>query len=167
MKTFDIRDDLPDFHKYVQARVKQQLKVSPKTLPVRRIDFGFSLGQANWVALVFDTRKDAAPDGEWSSWIDDILLERPKWPALNSIPDKFFMIGLDGKKRDVMKDKDPDRLMHAIIGDALKHTLIMARDEAVFKPLLKAPKCELGVEHLDGYYGWPEYKDRGKENLVS
>jgi hypothetical protein len=162
----DIREDLRDFRKYVLRRVKQHIKASKRPLPIRRIDFGFEFGQSNWVALVFDTREDAEPDGEWSSWIDDILLTRPKWPIWHELPmdEQVFFIDLKGKKVNVMKD--PDTLICTIVGDALKHVLITARDEGLFQPLLKAEKCELGVENLEGFYGWPLYEDRGKENLL-
>ena len=76
----DIRKDVPEFEKYVARRVSEHvaaLKKHKKPKAVARIDFGFEFGQANWVALVFDTRKDAEPDGEWSRGINKILLERP------------------------------------------------------------------------------------------
>ena len=62
--------------------------------------------------------------------------------------------------------KNPDEMICKIIGDALKHVLITARDKGVFKPLLKMERCELGVENLEGYYGWPAYEKRGRENLA-
>ena len=62
--------------------------------------------------------------------------------------------------------KDPDNLICGIIGEALKHVLLTAREEGVFNPLPKADRCELGVENLEGYYGWPDYEDRGRENMV-
>lgn len=165
----DIRDDIPEFEKYVARRVSEHMaaaKKLKKPRPVSRIDFGFEFGQANWVALVFDTRKDAEPDGEWSSDIDDILLERPEWPIWDELPDdaKVEFIDLKGKKINVMKD--PDEMICKIIGDALKHVLIAARDNGVFKPLVKTEKCELGVENLEGFYGWPAYEKRGRENLA-
>jgi hypothetical protein len=63
----DIRDDVPDFLQYVQLRVNKQvesLKKRPTPALISRIDFGFEFGQANWVALVFDTRENVEPDGE-------------------------------------------------------------------------------------------------------
>lgn len=161
--TIDIRDDLPDFLAYITARVEQQ-KNDPT--PVTRIDFGFEFGQSNWVALVFDTRVDAEPDGEWTATIDDVLLERPKWPIWSDLPEDevIHFIALDGQKVNVMDD--PDNLICQIVGAAMKHALLQARDNGVFKALPKAPKCEMGVENLEGHYGWPNYEDRGKENLL-
>jgi len=53
-----------------------------------------------------------------------------------------------------------------IVGDTMKHALLTARDQGWFKQLPKAERCELGVENMEGFYGWPIYEDRGKENLV-
>lgn len=162
----DVREDLGDFREYVLQRVKQHIETADGASPVRRIDFGFEFGQSNWVALVFDTREDAEPDGEWSSWIDDIVLTRPKWPVWHELPEGelVYFIDLKGEKINVMQD--PDTLICTIVGDALKHSLTTARDEGLFQPLTKAEGCELGVENLEGFYGWPAYEDRGKENLA-
>ena len=165
----DIREDIPDFLEYVRKRVEEHVakaKKAKKPAPVKIIEFGFEFGQANWVALVFDTRKNAEPDGEWSSGIEKILLERPKWPIWRELPDnaKVHFINLAGKKINVMDD--PDNLVCSIIGDALKHVLLTAKNRGMFKSLPRAEKCKLGVENLEGYYGWPIYEDRGKENLL-
>jgi hypothetical protein len=145
----DIRDDLPDLLDYVRRRVGEHLTSSPSrpsAEPVRIIQFGFEFGQANWVALAFDTRPDAEPDGEWSDGVER------------------FLIDLKGKQIDVMPS--PDELICGIVGDALKHVLLTAREQGVFTPLPKADRCELGVENLEGHYGWPAYDDRGRENLA-
>ena len=165
----DIRKDVPEFEKYVARRVSEHVAASKKhkkMKAVARIDFGFEFGQANWVALVFDTRKDAEPDGEWSRGINKILLKRPKWPIWHKLHDDAIVefIDLKGKKVNVMKN--PDEMICKIVGDTLKHVLITARDKGIFKPLLKTEKCELGVENLEGYYGWPAYEKRGRENLA-
>ena len=163
----DIRDDLPEFRQYVLHRIEQHLDGAEKGSEVRQIDFGFEFGQDNWVALVFDTREDAEPDGEWINMIDEAdYLRRPKWPIWADLPEdeQVSFINIAGKKINVMKD--PDNLICTIVGDALKQTLIAARDEGLFQALPKAKGCELGVENLEGCYGWPSYEDRGKENLA-
>lgn len=163
----DIRDDLADFRQYVLRRMEQQVKGPDKSLPVHQIDFGFEFGQQNWVALVFDTREDAEPDGEWINMIDESeFLQRPNWPIWDELPEgeQVSFINQAGETINVMED--PDNLICTIVGDALKHTLIAARDEGLFRPLPKAKGCQIGVENLEGYYGWPNYEDRGKDNLV-
>jgi hypothetical protein len=163
----DIRKDLPRFRKYLEERLAQHLRGPKKSKPVHRIDFGFEFGQQNWVALVFDTREDAEPDGEWANMIKKAdFLQNPRWPIWLELPEEeqVSFINLAGRTINVMRD--PDNLICEIVGEALKHTLITARDEDLFQALPKAKKCELGVENLEGYYGWPNYEDRGKKNLV-
>lgn len=78
--------------------------------------------------------------------------------------EEVFFLDLQGKKVNVMRN--PDDKICKIVGEAMKHALLSARDQGWFDPLLKAERCELGIENLEGYYGWPKYEDRGKENLV-
>ncbi len=166
----DIRDDVPDFSAYIRRRVAEQVAASKKLKkprPVTRIDFCFEFGQGNELWLVFDTRPDAEPDGEWTVQVDKVAaLKRPKWPIWHELPDGevVFFIDLNGAKVNVMKS--PDKKICKIVGKAMKHALIAARDAGVFKQLPKAEHCEMGVENMEGYYGWPKFKDRGKENLV-
>ena len=48
----------------------------------------------------------------------------------------------------------------------MAYELLKARADGVFAGLSKAPGCELLIEHFDGGYGWPEYDDRGNENVA-
>jgi hypothetical protein len=154
----DIRDDVPDFLKYIRRRVAEQVTASKKTRrpkPVSQIDFGF------------DTRPDAEPDGQWTVQIGKVkALKRPKWPIWHELPDDevVYFIDLQAEKVNVMKS--PDKKICKIVGEAMKHALLTARDAGVFKRLPKTENCQMGVENLEWYYGWPIYKDRGKENLV-
>jgi len=163
----DIRKDLPDFHAYLTERIKAHSAEKP----VSQIQFGFEFGQSNYVVLVFDTRPDAEPDGEWTNEIDTMIdngtaLMRPNWPIWHELPEgeRVSFIDISGKEIDVLND--PDNLICGTIGDALKQVFLTARAEGVFKNLPKHPRCELAVENIEGYYGWPKYEDRGKENLV-
>ncbi len=93
----DIREDVPEMLEYVRQRVDAHLATVSKDKalpPVKMIEFGFEFGQGNWVALVFDTRPDAEPDGEWTRDIDRILLERPKWPIWHKLPDDAQVLAI-------------------------------------------------------------------------
>jgi bifunctional DNA-binding transcriptional regulator/antitoxin component of YhaV-PrlF toxin-antitoxin module len=166
----DIRQDVPDFLAYIRKRVGEHLATSKKLKKpeqVTRIDFGFEFGQGNELWLVFDTRPDAEPDGEWTVQVGKVAeLKRPQWPIWHELPDDevVFFIDLNGEQINVMKS--PDKKICKIVGDAMKHALIEAREAGVFERLPKSERCELGVENMEGFYGWPKYKDRGKENLV-
>jgi hypothetical protein len=116
---------------------------------------------------VFDTRPDAEPDGEWNSYIAETLYARPHWQqALTALETEGVdMILPDGAKQEFTGESEFEDLV-AIFGDLCKAVLLKARAEGVFKMLPKAEECHMGVEELDGRYGWPSYEDRGKEDLV-
>ena len=166
----DIRRDVPDFLAYIRKRVAEHLAASKKARkpkPVTQIDFGFEFGQGNELWLVFDTRPDPEPDGQWTVEVSKTrALKRPKWPIWHELPkgEVVYFIDLNGEEVNVMRS--PDRKICKIVGEAMKHALIEARDAGVFKRLPKAEGCEMGVENMEGFYGWPKYKDRGKDNLV-
>ena len=166
----DIRKDIPDFHAYLLQRTAVYSD-NPSNEPVGMIQFGFEFGQANYVVLVMDSRPDAEPDGEWTMEIDKMMAEktallRPHWPIWHELPEgeRVSFIDISGNEVDVMDN--PDELICGIIGEALKQALISARNEGVFKTLPKQPKCEMAVENIEGYFGWPKYEDRGRENLA-
>jgi len=71
---------------------------------------------------------------------------------------------LAGKKVDVREN--PDEIICNIVGEAMKHVLLTAREQGIFNKLPQTDRCELGVENMEGLYGWPAYEDRGKENLA-
>jgi hypothetical protein len=164
----DIREEVPILLEYVRNRFTSHIeKTKDESLPpVGMIDFGFEFGQSNWVALAFDTRPNAEPDGEWTRDIDQFLLERPNWPIWPDLPEdsQVYFIDLHGEKIDVMDD--PDEIICSIVGEMLKHVLLTAREQGVFANLVRTDKCELGVENIEGFYGWPIYEDRGKENMA-
>ena len=126
----DIRDDVPELLEYVRRRVDEHLTTAAKVKdlpPVKIIEFGFEFGQANWVALVFDTRPNAERDGEWTCEIDDVMLPRPRWPIWHELPEDahVYFIDIAGKKVDVMGN--PDEIICNIVGEAIKHMLLTAR----------------------------------------
>jgi hypothetical protein len=170
MTRLDLRTDFANILAFVSERVRS---FDPKTNDgpgkgrrATRIDIGYQCDQAGWVALVFDTRRGAEPDGEWNSHIDGNTLERPDWQAaFEALEGASLLVVLpDGTERKVRRG-GYDKLT-TILGDLLKAVLFQARADGVFASLPKAPRCELGVEEHDGAYGWPVYEERGQDNLA-
>jgi hypothetical protein len=170
MTRLDLRKDFADLLAFVSERVRT---FDPKTndgpgkgLGVTRIDIAYQCDQAGWVALVFDTRRGAGPDGQWNSHIKGNTLERPDWQAaFEALEGGSLLVVLhDGKER-IFRRGSYDGLT-TILGDLLKAVLLQARADGIFAGLSKAPRCELGVEEHDGAYGWPVYEERGRENLA-
>jgi hypothetical protein len=167
----DLRKDFDDIYGYLLDRVKA---FDPKKNPgpgtgktVALLDFGFQCDQDGWVALVFDTRPDAEPDGEWNSYIEETQLPRPHWQqALMALETGSVDVLMpDGAKRKLTDETEFEDFV-ALFGDLLKSVLLKARADGVFKSLPIAKECHMGVEEQDGRYGWPNYEDRGKEDLV-
>ena len=166
----DIRKDLPDFRAYLVERTAAYSRIASNQ-PVSRIHFGFEYGQTNYVVLVLDSRPNAEPDGQWTMEVDKMIdektaLMRPQWPLCDEVAEaeQVSFIDISGKEVDVIEN--PDQLICDIIGAALKQVLISARNDGIFKSLPKQTRCEMSVENIEGYYGWPHYKNRGCENLA-
>jgi len=169
----DLRKEFKELLAYVRRRVRTFDPADhggPGNIesPITRIDFGYQCDQSGWVALVFDTRPKAKPDGEWNEYIEENVLERPRWQTVCEalIQNKpVDLVLLDGTAQKLSPDLKDEEYV-AIFGDLLKSVLLQARADKVFSTLPKAEKCQLGVEETDGRYGWPKFKDRGKENLA-
>jgi len=170
MARLDLRQDFDEILAFISERVRS---FDPKTNDgpgkgrrVNRIDVGYQCDQAGWVCLVFDTRSNAEPDGEWNAHIEENSLERPEWlAAFEAMEDNPLLVVLpDGKERRLRRGSY-DKLT-TILGEILKGVLLKAREDGVFAGLPKAPRCELGIEEHDGGYGWPVYEERGQDNLA-
>ena len=135
--------------------------------PITRIDLAFSLGDSEstpWVHLHFDTKPGCEPDGA-PTHPDFAKLARKAWlPAVQAVchGEKVAVVKLDGKTQ-----KCGDDALTQTIGKFLVAMLREARDKGEFAGLPKADRCELGVEDpTTGAFGWPNYDQRGKQNLV-
>ena len=82
----DLRRDFTDISAYLAKRVREFDPAGSNVLgdpgPVKLVEVGFEYSQAGWLVVVFDTRTEAEPDGEWTSLIDGNKLERPHWLVL-------------------------------------------------------------------------------------
>ena len=164
----DLRRDARKVEEYVRNQVAKWRKKAA-TAAVKRIQLGFGYGDSNFVSLHFDTRANSAPDGEWAKHIQENELEMPQWnKILQAWGDKpLRLIFPNGTERHVAEsDNCNDEALAALFGEMLKEVLLSARAAGAFEKLRKAEHCELGVEELEGNYGWPRYEDRGKETLV-
>ena len=130
------------------------------------LTLGYQVSQAGWVALVFDTRPDAEPDGEWQSYIEENRLEFPSWlEAVDALWDDGELIELvlpNGKRKKLGEDDD----LAEPIGEMLKGVLLLARKDKCFDDLPLAKKSSMGIEDHDGAYGWPDYDKRFKDGRL-
>lgn len=171
MSRLDLRKDFAEILAYVADRVRSfdpKANDGPgKSKTVRRIDVGYQCDQAGWVALIFDTRPKAEPDGRWTLHIrEGNTLDRPGWlAAFESLEDGPMVVVLpDGAERKLRKGGFEK--LTTILGDLLKGVLLKAKADGIIDGLPKARRCELAVEEQSGGYGWPIYEERGRENLA-
>ena len=164
----DLRRDFAEIYAHLVDRVRTfdpaKNDGPGKPGPVKMIQVGFEYAQSAWVVVVFDTRPDAAPDGEWNSHIMGNELERPDWLAAGeaNMEGPITLVRLDGTEAKLRKNTE----LAKPLGELVKAVLLKARADGVFAGLPKAKGCELAVEHQEGAYGWPAYEARGQENLA-
>jgi hypothetical protein len=172
MKQLDLKKDFADIYAFVAQRVRcfdPATNDGPgKGKRVSRIDIGFGLYQSGWACLVFDTRRNPEPDGDWTLHIDETVLERPRWVTACDTVKKgsLKVILLDGSSRELPAGAKGKRQLVAALGDMLRAVLLQARADGVFASLPKTARCELGVEEQEGTYGWPVYEERKQDNLA-
>lgn len=170
----DLQADAETIYNYLQERIDEYpeyINAGPgeDEDPISLITFGYQADQAGWVALVFDTRPDASPDGEWNAFIEDNWLEFPEWQEAiemlydDDTPEPIDLVLPDGSKQRVTQD---DEGLSEAIGEMLKNLLIQARKAKLFADLPLAENCIMGVEDHDGAYGWPEWEKRHKDGKV-
>jgi hypothetical protein len=170
VKRLDLRKDFAEVYAFVAQRV-HSFDPAANDGPgegkrVSRIDVGFGLYQSGWMCLVFDTRRNSEPDGEWTMHIDETALERPRWAkACDAVEAGPLEVILPDGTRQKLPRGAADRLA-VILGDMLRDVLLKAREEKIFAALPKTRQCELGVEEQEGSYGWPAYEKRRQENLA-
>jgi hypothetical protein len=171
----DLRRDFAEISAYVAQRVRTfdpARNPGPGNGgPVKRVDVGYESDQAGWVAVVFDTRPNAEPDGQWTFCIPENKLERPRWLEANEAlrEDDLAVVLPDGSQVEIPavgQWGDRYEQLATVLGQTLRAVLLQARADGVFTPLPKAAGCELGVEHFNGAYGWPQYEARGEDNLA-
>ncbi|HEX3314744.1 MAG TPA: hypothetical protein VHR72_07610 [Gemmataceae bacterium] len=131
---------------------------------VRIVEVGFEYEQSGWLVVVFDTRPNAEPDGEWTARIEGNQLARPHWlEAGEALCDgSLSVVRANGKKGRLSAGTE----LAEILGEVVEEAVLKARELGAFAGLPMAAGCELGIEHFGGAYGWPAYEERGHENRI-
>jgi hypothetical protein len=168
VRKLDLRKDFEAVYEYLAKRVRDFDAAKHNGLggpgKVKLVHLGFDSVHAGWVVILFDTRPDAQPDGEWTSGIEGNKLEMPHWRFASETNRErpITLIQIDDKQLEI-----PTNTELAIpLGNMLTEVLLKAGASGLFAALPKTVDCELSVEHFDGAYGWPENNERGAENLA-
>ncbi len=173
MNKIDLKEDSQRVLEHIVKRIEdfgkgEHTGPGKNTDPVVHITIGFQFDQAGWIAFVLDTRPNGSPDGEWTTWISQNVLEFDHWFSLLDELDEdgtpLHVMFPDGSKQ-VMKEYNGQEIAW-LIGEMLKNVLLKAKEEGVFSQLYLTKKCTMGVEELCGAYGWPKYEKRFEEGSV-
>lgn len=169
----DLRDDALAVRRMLEKAVRRyaplraQRRSAKRYLLLTRIDMIYSLGDTQaspWISLCLDTSADAEPGDDYTH-ANFAMLKRKHWlPAVKAVCEgrKADLVATDGKSQKV-----GDAALGRAIGKFLVASLLAAREDGVFSSLPLAKRCMLGVEDpTTGEFGWPSYKDRGKDNLA-
>jgi hypothetical protein len=173
MVTVDLRQDATAVRALLEHAVRdysakhRAINTAKQHPPVTRIDLVFSLGDSvstPWVHLHLDTKAGGEPDGD-PTHPDFARLGRESWlPAVQAVcnEERVAIVRLDSETLEC----DATELGKQI-GEFLVSVLLDARATGIFAGLPKSERCELGVEDpTTGEFGWPEYDQRGKDNLA-
>ena len=161
----DLRRDFADIYAHLAERARGFDLAGGNVLGdpghVKMIEVGFEYSQAGWVVVVFDTRPDAEPDGEWTSLIEGNELERPHWLEAGeaNMEGPITVVQMDGTEAILPAGTE----LAEPLGELVKAVVFKARADGVFAGLPKAAGCELVVEH----FGGPEFEARGVDNLAT
>ena len=151
--------------------------------PIAFIELTYSYEQGGWVGLVFDTRPDANPDGEYTLYLKDdktIFYMPDTSDALEANFDEEIaadVILADGtrlllnEEGDIVYKEKPSREyegdFNEQVGELMRQALEYSYNSGLFNKLPLASPCYYGVEETNGQYAWPiyeEYKTKGRIN---
>ena len=137
---------------------------------IRYLEFGYEVEQANWVALIFDTRVDAKPDGEWTMYLENTLLAFEDWTTIldKAYENEVFVSvkRMDGTLFEIPPSQEGVEALSMLVGEMLKEVLFKLKVEGVLFSLPLSENAFMGVEDINGYWGWPPYDRLRDEGII-
>jgi ankyrin repeat protein len=134
--------------------------------PVSAIALRFGIGEHASVDLCFDARPKHDADGVYSHQ-GVASLAVPHWQRFC---DKAARDGgeLTDERGRVVKLSwnESTEVYVGAFGAMLVNALKDAKSQGLFAKLPRCLQCEFSVEEMEGYYGWPAFQERGKENMI-
>lgn len=165
----DLRKSSKTLRKHLAQRVRDYplyINEGPgkDEAPISQITVVYEFDQSGWVAIVFDTRPQAKPDGEWNSYIEPNLIDFPDWiRAIEDLEENGAAIRVtlpDGTKASYDSDSSMEDLAQCF-GQTIRDVLIGAQEDGLFASLPLASDCILIVEEQNGHYGWSDQDEAG------
>ena len=113
------------------------------------------------VRLYLDTHPKGEPSSGSSEIFDLMELEFADW--VEACHANVSLVKYGGNQKTV---DDEEQLCEAV-GLFLLEIILALRDEGILSKLPCAQKCYIGVSTYDGVWGWPDWNDRGKNDMVA
>jgi len=181
----DLSKDKAKILKYLRRRIKDyphHVNNGPgkDSDPIRLVTLGFYAEQGGYVALVFDTRKEADYDGEWTLFIDELtMLDFPKWCD-------FYELACNGKPVELVQgngeslvvhfeDANEDHLIddksltqrNDYFGSMLTDVMKELRNDGSWKKVPLSDDAFMMVSDFDENYLWPNYEKRKSSGRIA
>lgn len=170
MKTIDLREDAKVFRRELESNVKSIAAAKPASLSA--IEIGYSCNQAGRIFIHPDERPQHERDGEWTTKLDEgECIEFEHWIEAGDASfegEAFTVVKIDGTQFVVAEsggDGDDDPFVVAI-GEMILNVIMNAKSDGVFAPLKTYGDVQFDIEDFYGGWGWPDYDDLGKTNLI-
>ncbi len=130
--------------------------------PITRVDVWYDLVSMDvpMVRLYLDTHPTGEPCSGTSETFDLMELEFESWA--DACQSDVAKVKYTGNQRTV----DDEESLCEIVGLFLLEVILSLRDAGVLSTLPCAEKCYIGVATYDGVWGWPDWNDRGNNDMV-
>ena len=157
--THDLAKDAHEFRDYLRFRIGQYASLAGAP-PVKLLEIGFQFDQGGAIVVHLDCRPHAQTDGTWTLKYSGNTLDRLHWP---DITDQVFessvtFIQLHGASRtlpdDCSESASLEQEIASLLGEMLRDSMIAAIASHELDLLPKAPGFRIGIEELNGNYGW-------------
>ena len=160
----NLSDDFDRVYQYIMRKI-DSFDITNNPSPgsenntISLVSLGYQFDQAGWVSVVFDTRTEARPDGQWALHIDGNMLEMNHWVEnVREMYEKETVLTIeliDGS--EIKLDETSNEEDFNCLGQMLLSVLVKLRDDRAFEKLPLANMAVMSVEEINGTFGWPPY----------
>ncbi len=135
-------NDKKEIGEFISSRIRAHIDANGEE--VKFIQAGFDVNEDSASFCFYLETEGDGPNGEWTTSEEENFLMREHWTWDESKPENHS----------------------EVIEQLIKDTFFELRVSGAFETLPKTKKCDFGIESVCGCYGWPDWDDRGKENLL-
>jgi hypothetical protein len=160
----DLRRDFDEILAHLVDRARSFLANNakqPDGVLIHLIEAGFEASQTGWFVLVFDTRPNAHPDGQWTTEIDRLKLDRTNWAKAQTAAMRGPISVINADERETTLAEGAG--LGELIGELIRTVLLKAQHDGIFAQLPISRNCKMHIEDFDGEYDWSKSVARGQD----